>query len=174
MGLFFIKKELVYSLCLILLFSGCRCDYYRVISKYNVTIDKYVDVNNNHEMWLEIPKIKFRDCLYDINNKLNNVDYHIELVKGSDVSNNLFVIAGHSGNGGNAFFNDLVYLEVGDYVIVSVGNKKNIFVINNIYYKVKGINLEIERENKIYLVTCSKKYYDKQLIIEGILEGVNY
>lgn len=90
----------------------------------------------------------------------------------SDIDNNLFIIVGHSGNGSNAYFNDLVYLEVGDKIIVNVWNGSLIYKIRDIYYKNKGYNLGInEVNNSIYLVTCSRIFMDKQIVIWGVLDN---
>ena len=43
-------------------------------------------------------------------------------------------------------------------------------MVSDIYFIVKNGKMDIDRDrDTIYLITCSKKYNDKQLIIKGVL-----
>ena len=69
--------------------------------------------DNQYIGYLEIPKINFNKGFYKKESSLNDVDKNLLLVKEADypnVSKGNLIIAGHSGNAWNSFFNDLYKL----------------------------------------------------------------
>ena len=71
---------------------------------------------------LDIPKINFYKGFYSKTSSLNNVQFNLFVLKESDypdVVNGNLIIAGHSGNYSNSYFNDL-YKTACIYIFVSV------------------------------------------------------
>ena len=63
--------------------------------KNDITIN-----NSNYLAVLKIDKINLEKGLYNIDNKLNNVDHNIEILKESkmpDIENGNLILAGHNG-----------------------------------------------------------------------------
>ena len=120
---------------------------------------------------LIIPKIQFKMNLYDLNSDLNNIDGNIEILDDSNIENNLFFIAGHSGNGDKCFFNRIRELVIGDYVYIVNDNVVLIYKVVNSYFIVKDGYMESNgySRNFLYLVTCDIYNNNRQLIVEGIL-----
>ena len=81
---------------------------------------------------LEIPKIKVKRGFLDVNEKYNDVDYNVTVIRGSnypDVENGNFIIAGHSGNSYIGFFNQLYKLVVKIKSSDEDENKRTIVII---------------------------------------------
>ena len=125
---------------------------------------------NQYLLKLEIPSIGFSDFIYSKENKLNNVNYHVALLKESDVEHNLYYFAGHSGYGRYSYFNDLIYIHNGDIIVVDLFYKKLYYKVNFIYFIDKvGYMFSDSKEDTLYLITCSLSDKKKQLIIEAKL-----
>lgn len=126
---------------------------------------------------LEIPKIKLKRGLVDINSKRNNVKYNIQIIKSStmpNVKNGNFILASHSGGGYNAFFTNLYKLNMGDETYVYFNNVKYTYKITDIYEVEKTGRVEINRDyNKTILtmITCSQT--NKKVQIVFISELIN-
>ena len=119
---------------------------------------------------LSIPKINFLRKVYSLDSEFNNVDLNVELLGESDIFRNIFFLAGHSGSGDNCYFNDLVMLEIGDMVIISLDDRDLLYRISDIYYvdKVGYMDVRVD-DNSLFLITCSLVYLDKQLVVVGSL-----
>lgn len=119
---------------------------------------------------LEIPKIGLDRGFVSKDSKDNNVDKNITIIKESqfpDVQGGNFIIAGHSGTGPLAFFNDLYKLTKGDRVYVHYNNKKYAYKIVNIYKQKKTGKIKIYRNKKkttLTLVTCTNNDKNTQTI----------
>ena len=131
--------------------------------------------------YLEINKIGLKRGFVDINSKANDVSNNIEIVKASDypdVKNGNFIIAGHSGNNYNAFFNDLYLLETGDVAYVYYNNVKYTYEINRIYYQDKTGKIAIYRDEEkttLTLVTCTNDNNSTQTVyIAYLIEQEEY
>lgn len=142
------------------------------------TIDNYNVIKDTKQedyiAVLEIPSINLKKGLYAIDSKNNNVNKNIEIIDSSDmpdITKGNFILAGHSGTGRIAFFDDLDKLIVDDTIIVYYKNIKYIYQINNIESIVKDGTIEIKREfeGMITLTTCNQKNKNEQLVITGIL-----
>ena len=140
-------------------------------SSSDSTSSSSVTSNLEHYIgYLEIPKLGFRRGFYNIDSALNTVEANIEVIKGSsmpDVENGNLIIAGHSGTGWKAFFNDLHLLEVGDEARVLYQGNTYIYQITNIYKDKNTGSLAIKRDyNKttLTLVTCTNNDSSTQTI----------
>ena len=94
------------------------------------------EVTNEYIGYLNIPKINLTKGFLSKNAPDNNVDKNLYTVPGSsypDVESGNLILAGHSGTGWNAFFNDLYKLKKGDYAYITYKNKKYAYKIVNIY-----------------------------------------
>ena len=118
---------------------------------------------------LVIPKIDLNYDIYNLGNGLNNVDYNIELLSDSNIEENIYFLAGHSGNGDNCYFNRIKELEIGDVIYIYIDDKELVYEVEQIYFIRKNGYMEVDDINKnvLYLITCSG--YNRQLIVKGVL-----
>ena len=93
-----------------------------------------------------------------------------------DVDKGNLIIAGHSGTGWKAFFNDLYQLVEGDQAIVTYQNKRYTYQITNIYKEKKTGTIAIKRDyNKtsLTLVTCTNNDDTTQTVYIAELVSVS-
>lgn len=108
----------------------------------------------------------------------NNVDKNIMVIQESsypDVDKGNLIIAGHSGTGWNAYFNDLYKLQTGDIATVQYKNKEYNYKIVNIYKQKKVGTIAIYRDyNKttLTLVTCTNDDSSTQTIYIAELQDI--
>lgn len=127
--------------------------------------------------YLTISKIGFRRGFYSVDSVLNTVASNIEVIEGStmpDVTNGNLIIAGHSGTGWNAFFNELYRLNIDDTVEVTYNGKIYTYQIKNIYKELKTGTVSIKRDitkTTLTLITCTNNDDTTQTIY--IAELVN-
>lgn len=132
----------------------------------------------NYIGYLEIPKINLKKGFVDINSPDNDVEKNIFIAETStypDVEKGNFIIAGHSGTGWNAFFNDLYKLTSGDKINVRYNGKVYTYKIVNIYEQEKTGTVSIYRNyNKtvLTLVTCTNNNKKTQTIYVSELESI--
>jgi LPXTG-site transpeptidase (sortase) family protein len=109
--------------------------------------------------------------VYNLDNDLNNVDYNIELLEYSNLENNLYFIAGHSGGGDNCYFNNIKNLGIGEYVYLVNKDSLLVYRIISKYYIFKSGYMEVNDNSKkeVYLITCDVNNNNRQLILKGIL-----
>lgn len=128
--------------------------------------------------YLTIPKINLTKGFVDIRSKENDVEKNILVVEGSnypDVKKGNFILAGHSGTGWKAFFNDLQKLTTNDYAYVTYKNKKYTYQITNIYKQSKTGKIAIYRnydKTTLTLVTCTNNDSTTQTIYIAELQNV--
>lgn len=128
------------------------------------------EVTNNYIGYLTIPKINLTKGFLDKRSTENDVEKNILVVDGSnypDTEKGNLILAGHSGTGWKAFFNDLYKLQVGDTAYVSYKNKKYIYSITNIYKQPKVGKLAIYRDyskTTLTLITCTNNDSTTQTI----------
>ena len=111
-------------------------------------IEEVKEDNNNYiyEEYLgvlDIPKINFYKGFYSKTSSLNNVQFNLFVLKESDypdVVNGNLIIAGHSGNYNNSYFNDLYKLSIDDTVTVHYQGKDYIYKITKIYNEKKYLS----------------------------------
>ena len=121
---------------------------------------------------LIIPSINLKHNVYNMNSILNDVDRNVSILESSNIKENLFYIASHSGGGDASYFDNIAYLEKGD--IIYLNNKKQnlCFVIEEKFYIQKRGSFEAFYSgagNTLFLITCSLKFIDKQIIIKAKL-----
>ena len=110
---------------------------------------------------LDIPKINFYKGFYSKTSNLNNVKFNLFVLKESDypdVVNGNLIIAGHSGNYSNSYFNDLYKLSIDDTVTVHYQGKDYIYKITKIYNEKKTGTVRILRnrnKTSLTLITCT-------------------
>ena len=106
------------------------------------------EVTNNYIGYLTIPKINLTKGFLDKRSSENDVEKNILVVSGSnypDTDRGNLILAGHSGTGWKAFFNDLYKLSINDTAYITYKNKKYIYKIVNIYTQPKIGKLAIYR-----------------------------
>ena len=134
--------------------------------------------NDDYIGYLNIPKINLTKGFVDKRSSENDVEKNILVVEGSNYPNvkkgNL-ILAGHSGTGWKAFFNDLQQLTNGDVIYVTYKNKKYKYKIVNIYKQSKVGRIAIYRnydKTTLTLVTCTNNDSTTQTVYISELESV--
>ena len=128
--------------------------------------------------YLEIPKINLKKGFVKKESSANNVEKNIYIVDKSDYPDKEkgnFIIAGHSGTGWKAFFNDLYKLKKDNVIYVTYGNKKYTYKIDNIYTQKKTGTIAIYRDyskTTLTLVTCTNNDNTTQTVYIAYLEKV--
>ena len=136
------------------------------------------EVTNDYIGYLTIPKINLTKGFLDKRSPENHVDKNILVVNGSNypsTERGNFIVAGHSGTGWNAFFNDLYKLSIDDIAEVSYKGKKYTYKIVNIYTQPKVGNIAIYRDyskTTLTLITCTNYDSTTQTIYIGELQSV--
>lgn len=135
----------------------------------------------NYIAVLEIPSISLKRGLVNKNDRNNNVNKNIEILKESnmpDTINGNMILAGHSGNSRISFFRKLNLVKNGDIIYIYYNNVKYIYKVVNIYLEVKDGDISIDRDNNkttLTLTTCSQEQKGKQLIvISELIKSENY
>ncbi len=127
-------------------------------------------VTNDYIGFLTIPKINLTKGFLDKRSPENNVDINLLVVNGSNypsTERGNFIVAGHSGNAWNSFFNDLYKLNIDDIAEVTYKNKKYTYKIVNIYTQPKVGNIAIYRDyskTTLTLITCTNNDSTTQTI----------
>ena len=109
--------------------------------------------------YLSIPKINLTKGFMDIRSPENDLEKNILVIEGStypDVEKGNLILAGHSGTGWKAFFNDLYKLSTNDLVYVKYKEKKYTYQIKNIYKNYDKTTLT--------LITCTNNDSKTQTI----------
>ena len=131
---------------------------------------KITESKENYIAVIEIPKINLKEGIYSKDSKLNNVDKNIKLLKESDmpdIEKGNMILAGHSGTGRTAFFNNLIELEKADVVNIYYNNYKYSYKVINMYSinKTGKISLNISNsKSRLILITCDMNDKTKQLV----------
>lgn len=122
---------------------------------YKVDYSKYLGV-------LRIPKIGLKRGFYGTDNKYNNIEHNVTLLKGSDlpdVTNGNLILIAHSGDAYISFFRYLYKLNKGDLAYVTYNGMEYKYKIVNIYKERKTGVVTVKRNyNKttLTLITCTK------------------
>lgn len=142
-----------------------------LVINYQKNISNINYISNDYDMFIEIEKINLYKGIYNINSDKNNVKYNIEILKDSsmpNVINGNLILAGHSGNGKSAYFNNLKDLTINDEINIYFNKNKYVYKIVNIYEIDKNGIATIKRDSNkscLTLITCSTKDKTKQIII---------
>lgn len=140
-------------------------------SNYEAPIDydKYLGV-------LEIPRISLKRGFYGVDNKYNDIQYNVTLVRGSmlpDVPKGNLILMAHSGDAYISYFAYLYLLDYGDVAYITYNRVKYTYKIVNIYTVPKVGRVTISRnydKTTLTLITCTKDNPDSQTVY--ILEQV--
>lgn len=128
-----------------------------------IDYSKYVGV-------LEIPKIGLKRGFYGSDNKYNNIQYNVAVVRGStfpDVEKGNLILMAHSGNSYISFFRYLYTLELGDKAYVTFKGKKYEYTLVNRYDVPKVGQVTIIRDydkTTMTFITCTHNSDDYQTI----------
>lgn len=139
---------------------------------FNSVIGYKRDIEEDILFYIYIPKINLKRPVYNIGSNLNNVDYNVQILDGSDISNNLLFLAAHSGGGVASYFDRLVELEIGDIILIDSKDNQRHFVVEELFYIPKSGYLEYSSSdvcNILYLITCSLEYSNRQLVVKANL-----
>ena len=144
------------------------------ITKNNKLLNEILYKNNeaNYSKYygrIEINKIGLYEYFYEINDKRNNVDKGIEVLKPSimpDKDNSKLFLASHSGNSKISYFKNIDKLEYNDDVIIYLKNKCYKYKVIDKYEIIKNGTLDIREieDNTLILITCVRDT-NRQLII---------
>lgn len=116
--------------------------------------------------YLIIPSIDMNLGFYDYESPLNDVEYNIELIK--TPIEDTYLLAGHSGTGAKALFNDLHNLTIGADVYLKIDDIQTHYVISDIYRVEKIGSIKLKNiPGMLYLTTCDQIIKGYQLVIEG-------
>ena len=128
-------------------------------------------VSYNYIAVLEIPKINLKRGLFPINDKNNNVDKNVEILKNSDmpnVTNGTLALAGHSGNSRIAYFHKLYKLKENDQVYIYYQNEKYIYQVSKIERQDKDGTISFTKTKdttELILTTCDQQNKGKQIVV---------
>lgn len=116
---------------------------------------------------LTIPSLQLKKEIYPFQHPNNTVQYGIELLKetiSQNSKNNFIVLAAHSGNGPHAYFNELEKLMKHDVITFQYQNQEleYQFFQKELVDKIGVIDINHYQESFLVLITCSKKYANKQ------------
>ncbi len=141
----------------------------KVINNYIESSSTKTSYNKDVLGILEIPSIKFKKIIYNKDSLNNNVNKNIEILPSSDLPDKdkgNVIIAGHSGIGDKAYFNNLINLNINDIANIYYNNTKYTYKLDNIYEIEKtGMASIIKNKNlsTLTLITC-KINTNKQII----------
>jgi LPXTG-site transpeptidase (sortase) family protein len=127
-------------------------------------------VTDEYIGYLTIPKINLTKGFVDKRSSENDVEKNILVIEGSnypDVERGNFILAGHSGTGWKAFFNELYQLTENDEAYVTYKGKKYIYKVVNIYTQPKVGTVAIYRnydKTTLTLITCTNNDQTTQTI----------
>ena len=136
------------------------------------------EVTNDYIGYLSIPKINLKKGFLDKRSPENDVEKNILVVEGSnypDKDKGNLMLAGHSGTGWKAFFNDLYKLNKGDIAVVTYKGKTYTYKIVNIYTQPKVGKIAIYRnydKTTLTLITCTNNDSTTQTIYIAELQSV--
>ena len=125
----------------------------------------------NSTIRLVIPSIELDRNIYYLDERLNDVNYNIELLVDSDIGKNIFYIAGHSGSGDNCYFNRVDELVDGDCLYIYIDDRVLVYEVVDSYEIVKNGYMKIDKDevDVLYLITCKVYNNGRQLVVKSKL-----
>ena len=136
-------------------------------STNDISNDKY-----RYKAVLDIPSVKIKRGILDIDNTYNKAKYNVELVKEDD---DIIVLASHNGNNYNSFFGNLKNISLGDEINYYYNGKLYKYIYTDSYEIIKNGYADIYRregEKTIALITCKDNSNDGQIVFIGYLESI--
>ena len=125
---------------------------------------------DNYIAVLRINKINLIRGLVDESSNLNNIEYNVQIINGSnmpDVIGGNLILASHSGNARISYFRNLDKLEIDDEAEVDYKNKTYTYKVVDVYDVDKNGSVEIKRnlsKTTLTLITC-RRNTEKQLVV---------
>ncbi len=158
-------KKLTKYFLLVLLVLNKSDNIVKSVNYTNLAFFKEVIPKLSNEITLIIPQIDLEVYTSYTSNLKEGLEIHPLSTRPSDDKSTL-IIMGHSGIGQNVYFNNLIYLNINDLIIIEYSNNIYNYYINSIDIITKGLpyNFELSNDN-LYLITCYKQ--DKQVIIQA-------
>ena len=153
----------LFSIILILNVFCYKYVEYPIEKNMDNVVNVITDEKKDYLFILEIPKIKLNCKIYNFNDKRNDVDKNVELLKPFKLppdNNSIVMLAGHNGNLSVSYFRNLYKLKLNDYVILNYKEKKYVYKIVNIYDVEKTGKLVVKRgdcNHILVLITCKGK-----------------
>lgn len=125
---------------------------------------------------LEIPKIELKKILFPINDSNNNVDKNLLIVKESVFPENErsnVIIAGHSGNGKNAYFKNLYKINIGEELVLYYNDYIYTYEVKEIEFQDKTGTLYLSQDYQkmLTLITCTRNDSKHQTIYYAELKS---
>lgn len=131
-----------------------------------IAVEEKIAQEEEYFAILEIPDINLKKELLTISDINNNVDKNLLVIKESTFPGGLrsnVIIAGHSGNGKNAYFRDLYKVKMGSDIKLYYNGYLYTYEICEIELQDKTGTLYLNRnyQDMITLITCTKndKYH---------------
>ena len=126
----------------------------------------------NYTSILEIPSINLKGGLVDNTKNFNSIKYAVSIDNHSNYPNinGNFIVYAHSGNGRNAFFRNLVKVNLNEKVYVYYNGIKYEYEIIDKYdiEKTGKANVIItDKEKYITLITCNQSHKGYQVVLIG-------
>ena len=112
---------------------------------------------------LRINSINLKEKLYPIDDKKNNVDQNVTILKESippNKDNSIMFLAAHSGTGPYAYFKNLDKINKNDIIKLFYEHNEYNYVVKNIWETDKDGDIEITKEKekkKQLIINCIKK-----------------
>ncbi len=131
-----------------------------------------------YNMVIEIPKIKLKKGLCNINESCNKVSKNIQVIKESDmpnIKNGNLILASHNGNSNVSFFKKLNKLKINDTIYIYYKNVKYEYKLASSYEIKKSGKAVIHRDGTkttLLLITC-KRHSDKQIVYIAYLNSTS-
>ncbi len=122
---------------------------------------------------IRIDSINLKEKLYPIDDKKNNVDENVTILKESispHNNNSIFILAAHSGTGPYAYFKNLNKVNINDIVTLLYEDNEYKYIVKDSWETEKDGDIEVKKEeaNQLILTTCSPTDNTKQLVINCI------
>ena len=172
-GLFVIITSILYfGLKIYNYYNDIKNNDKAVEAVLNKKIDSLDNLKYRYKAVLEIPSIKLKRGILDIDNKYNKAKYNIELIKEKD---DIIVLASHNGNNYNSYFGNLKNISLGDTINYYYDGKIYKYIYTDSYDIKKDGYADIYRKkgNKcIVLVTCKDGRNDGQTVFIGYLDEI--
>lgn len=132
--------------------SGCRRYINDINYENKIIIDK-IKINKSYEV-------------SSINDYVYGIVMFMEYGRPNELNSNV-IIGGHSGDSSNAYFNDLILLEIGDKVVLYYDNVKYIYIVDSIkeVFDTDISVLNNTGEKILTLLTCKNNDISKRIVV---------
>lgn len=164
----------LYIISCLLIYNGInKGNIEKTIHTSKPILNQIVKVKDDIFAVLFIPKIQLKKNVYNLNDKRNNVEQNVTLLKESilfESNPHQIFLAAHSGTGEKAIFTRLDELVTGDYVYLEYQNQMYSYRVEKIEEQEKNGTIRVKKgkENELILTTCSEQNPKNQLIVTCI------